>query len=46
MRRSMRLAIGGCVEKRFEKSPRLSRGWTINRCAVEGEPTAMGRRFE
>ena len=43
--RSIRLAIGGWVEKRFARLAPLSKGATINRCAVEGE-AGMGRRRE
>ena len=41
---SMRLAIGGWVENRLEKST-PSNGATMNRCAVEGV-ACMGMRFE
>jgi hypothetical protein len=43
--RSIRLAIGGWVEKRLARLAPLSRGATINRWAVEGE-ACKGKRRE
>ena len=45
MSRSIRLAIGGWVEKRLARLAPLSRGATINRWAVEGE-AGKGKRRE
>ena len=45
MSRSIRRAIGGWVEKRLAKLAPLSKGATINKCAVDGE-ACIGRRLE
>ena len=43
--RSIRRAIGGCVENRLAKLAPLRKGATINRCAVDGE-ASIGSRLE